>query len=211
MISRRALIMLAACCLSSEAQADDGSALAQRIFQVIDALDVEDNWPAGVHVDWQTGVPDGRYVAPGHKDTHCSAFVAAAAEHLGVYILRPPEHGQVLLANAQADWLAGEGAAQGWTALPDMYAAQAAANAGQLVVASYKNPDDDRPGHIAIVRPSQKSQDQITSDGPDITQAGLKNFFHTTVRAGFADHRNAFAGNGILYYAHAVDPAALPA
>lgn len=209
MISRRALLVLAACGLSLQARADEGSALAQRMFQIIDAMDVEDNWPAGVHVDWQTGIPDGRYVAPGHKDTHCSAFVAAAAQRLGVYILRPPDHGQVLLANAQADWLQGPGAAQGWTALPDMYAAQAAANAGQLVVASYKNPDDARPGHIAIVRPSQKSQDAITADGPEITQAGLENFFHTTVRAGFADHRNAFAGNAILYYAHPVDPAAL--
>lgn len=211
MISRRAFLVLAALGAGAPAFADAGSDLAQKIFQVIDAMDVEDNWPAGVHVDWQTGVPDGRYVAPGHKDTHCSAFVAAAAQRLGIYILRPPDHGQVLLANAQADWLAGPGAAQGWTALPDMYAAQAAANAGQFVVASYQNPDEARPGHIAIVRPSQKSRDEITADGPDITQAGLENFFHTTVRAGFADHRNAFSGNAILYYAHAVDPAAVAA
>lgn len=186
------------------------AALARRLFTMIDALDVENHWPAGQRVDWQTGVPNGHPVAPGHKDTHCSAFVAAAAEHAGIYILRPPEHSPVLLANAQHDWLAGPGAAQGWTALPDMYAAQAAANDGQFVVAVYKNHNDAKPGHIAIVRPSAKSRDRITAEGPEITQAGLRNDTDTTVKTGFADHRSAFADNEILYYAHQVDPAALP-
>ena len=194
---------------AAAARAD--AALAQRLFAMIDALDVENHWPAGQRVDWETGVPNGLPVAPGHKDTHCSAFVAVAAQHAGIYILRPPQHSPVLLANAQHDWLAEPGAAQGWTALPDMYAAQAAANDGQFVVAVYKNHNDAKPGHIAIVRPSPKSRDQITAEGPDITQAGLHNYVRTTVKAGFADHKTAFAGNEIMYYAHAVDPSALPA
>jgi hypothetical protein len=59
--------------------------------------------------------------------------------------LRPPEHGQKLLANAQSEWLAEEGAARGWVRLADADQAQAAANRGLLVVASYHNHHDDRP------------------------------------------------------------------
>lgn len=213
MMNRRTLLLFPAAlfCTPRSGFADAaGGALAQRLFAVIDALDVADRWLAGAHVDWETGLPDGKPVSSSGIHSHCSAFVAAAAERAGIYILRPPEHGQVLLANAQYDWLAGPGAAQGWTPLPDMYAAQDAANAGQFVVACYKNHNDDKPGHIAIVRPSQKSRDQITAGGPDITQAGLRNYVTTTVSTGFADHRGAFAAGEILYYAHPVDPAALP-
>ena len=73
------------------------------------------------------------------KHTHCSAFVAAFAKKLGIYILRPPEHGQVLLANAQNEWLPSAGAAQGWRAVSNALEAQALANSGVLVVASYHN------------------------------------------------------------------------
>ncbi|HUE10864.1 MAG TPA: hypothetical protein VMQ54_07990, partial [Steroidobacteraceae bacterium] len=85
----------------------------QELAAAVDALEVEAHWPAGVHVDWETGVPDGKPERGIGKHTHCSAFVASAAKKLGIYILRPPEHGQMLLANAQYDWLADQGAAHG--------------------------------------------------------------------------------------------------
>jgi hypothetical protein len=75
-----------------------------------------------VHVDWQTGLPDGKTEHFEGKHTHCSAFVASAAKQLGVYILRPPEHGQILLANAQYDRLAAAGQASGWTPVGDGFA-----------------------------------------------------------------------------------------
>ena len=124
---------------------DDG----HRLAAFLDSLQVESRWPAGVHVNWQTGLPDGKTEQFEGKHTHCSAFVASAAKQLGVYILRPPDHGQMLLANAQYDWLAAEGATNGWTPAADGFSAQQAANRGFLVVAAYKNHDDDRPGHIA--------------------------------------------------------------
>ena len=151
--------------------------LAIRVIQIIDAMDVEHHWPAGIHINWETG---------------------------------DPEHGQVLLANAQYEWLLDAGVQQGWTQLPDMMAAQNAANAGQFVIAAYHNHNDDKPGHIAIVRPGSKSAAQLAAEGPDISQAGLDNFTSTTVKKGFADHKSAFAGNEILYFAHAVDSSALP-
>ena len=182
---------------------------AAALVAVLDSLGVEQKWIAGSHVNWETGAPDGDpEPLPAHH-THCSAFVAAAAKRLGVYILRPPEHGQILLSNAQADWLAGPGAAQGWRALPDAAAAVAAANRAELVVAVYKNPDPHVPGHVAIVRPTRKSAAEIAADGPEIIMAGVKNWQAVTEKAGFAAHPGAFAGHAIRYYAHAIPAAAL--
>jgi hypothetical protein len=132
---------------------------ATQLAATIDALNVEQHWPVGLHVHWETGIPDGKPEESAGKHTHCSAFVAAAAKQLGIYLLRPPEHPQILLANAQYDWLATQGAAQGWQPLKDEVDAQNHANRGFLVVATYKNHHDDKPGHIAIVhRPPQRQK-----------------------------------------------------
>jgi hypothetical protein len=175
-------------------------------FQTIDAMEVERHWPAGVHVDRETGIPDGRLRTLGGKHTHCSAFVASAAERLGVYILRPPEHSQALLANAQYDWLAREGTRRGWTPLAAAIDAQNRANLGDLVVAVYRNHHDDKPGHIAIVRPDDKAVAAIEHDGPQVTQAGSTNHRSTTLRLGFAGHPLAWEGHEVRFYAHAVAP-----
>jgi hypothetical protein len=180
------------------------TAAALQNFQIIDAMEVERHWPAGVHVDWETGVPDGRPGTLGGKHTHCSAFVAAAAERFGVYILRPPEHSQALLANAQYDWLAHEGARRGWMPLADAIDAVNRANLGDLVVAVYRNHHDDKPGHIAIVRPNDKSVADIERDGPQVTQAGSTNHRSITLRLGFAGHPLAWEGHEVRFYAHAV-------
>jgi hypothetical protein len=174
-------------------------------FQTIDAMEVERHWPAGVHVDWETGVPDGRRGTPGGKHTHCSAFAAAAAERLGVYLLRPPEHSQALLANAQYDWLAREGARRGWVPLADAIDALNRANFGDLVVAVYRNHDDDKPGHIAIVRADDKTVADVERDGPQVTQAGSTNHRSITLRLGFAGHPLAWEGHEVRFYAHAVN------
>jgi len=194
------------CCALAAAPALAGGITADgaRLASFLDGTRVEELWPAGVHVAWETGVPDGRPEKTPGKHTHCSAFVAAAAKRLGVYILRPPEHGQVLLANAQYDWLAGEGAARGWREVRGGREAQESANRGLLVVATYRNRSDDKPGHIAIVRPSGKSPAQIGAEGPQITQAGGTNYLSTTLRQGFAGHPAAFGRREVRYYAHAV-------
>jgi hypothetical protein len=177
---------------------------AQRLAQSIDSLDVEHHWPVGAHVRWETGIPDGRPESGSGKHTHCSAFVAAAAKHAGIYILRPPEHPQVLLANAQFDWLAADGRAQGWTPLSNAVDAQRYANQGWFVVASYRNIHDDKPGHIAIVRPSDKPVSAILQEGPQITQAGTVNYRDVPLRVGFAGHPLAWSRQTIRYYAHPV-------
>jgi len=177
----------------------------ERLAAVLDAMDVEHRWPAGVHVNWETGEPDGRPERTEGRHTHCSAFVASAAKRLGIYILRPPEHGQILLANAQYDWLAEEGSPHGWQSLPDGMQAQEFANRGYLVVAAYRNLHDNKPGHIVIVRPSVKAARAIVQEGPQIIQAGTNNFASTTLKGGFAGHPTAWSGRQVRFWAHAID------
>ena len=165
-------------------------------------MGVESKWIAGAHIDWETGLPDGRPERMPGRHTHCSAFVAAFAKKLGIYILRPPEHGQVLLANAQNEWLAGDGAAAGWRPVSSALEAQALANAGVLVVASYHNHRDDKPGHIAIVRPAATTPEAIAAVGPMVIQAGAVNSASIPAKDGFAGHIHAWRDNEIDYYAH---------
>ncbi len=178
------------------------SPAGDKLLALLDSMDVENHWPAGEHVHWEDGTPDGRPVSLAGKHTHCSAFVAAAAKHAGIYILRPPEHPQELLANAQYDWLLSRGAQYGWRPVADGYDAQARANRGEFVVAAYHNHHDDKPGHIAIIRPSNKPDAAIAAEGPQVTQAGGTNFNSTSLKRGFAGHLAAWARNEVRYYAH---------
>jgi hypothetical protein len=172
-------------------------------------MEVDKLWLPGAIVDWKTGLPTGQAIKDAKsKHTHCSQFVAAATERLGVYVLRPPEHGVVLLANAQFDWLASDaGKKAGWVALKDGGAAQAAANEGRLVLASLKNPDPAKSGHIAIVRPGTKDSELLAKEGPDVMQAGGTNALRTPLRKGFGNHSKEY--DQIAFYAHVVElPAA---
>ena len=168
-------------------------------------MNVESLWLAKEHVNWETGEPDrgAVYEGPGNH-THCSAFAAAAAKRLGVYLLRPPEHGQLLLANAQAKWL-GSAAAQklGWQKVSNIREAQRLANQGNLVLVLFQNPDKHVPGHIAIVRPSEKSLTVLQENGPQTIQAGNHNHASTNVRIGFLNHPGAWP-DGVLFYVHSI-------
>jgi hypothetical protein len=184
------------------------SAEGQRLTSFLDTSGVDHLWIAGWHVDWRTGAIDRPEPGGPEAKTHCSAFVAAMAERLRAYILRPPEHPQKLLANAQMGWLVHNGAGSGWQVVAGPVEAQTLANAGMLVVAAYENPNPHRPGHVAIIRPSLKSLDELQHDGPQETQAGATNALSTTIAVGFRHHAGAWKPGGagtIRYYAHAVN------
>ena len=185
------------------AQSDAISPRGHWLEQKLDQMEVETKWQAGVHVNWETGLPDGIPERLPGRHTHCSAFVAAAAKRLGSYILRPPEHGQVLLANAQNEWLASDGRDYGWRHVSDGLEAQRLANDGKFVVASYHNHYDNKPGHIAIVRPSAKSLSDIEREGPQLIQAGTVNSASISTKAGFAGHPSAWRDDEIVFYVHA--------
>lgn len=178
------------------------TANGERLLGRLDSSGVDHLWLPHVHVHWETGEPDDKqHGRP--ASTHCSAFAAAFAKQLGIYILRPPEHSPVLLASAQMRWLTVDGAAAGWRRLPDMAAAQRSANDGNLVVAVWENPDRHRPGHIAIVRPGTPDAARLAAEGPDVTQAGATNALAMPLRRAFRHHPGAWPDQ-IGFFAHAI-------
>ena len=186
------------------------SAQGQALTVILDGTRVEELWLAGRRVDWLTGEPDGKPVRGTGRHPHCSAFVAAVACRLGIYILRPPDHSQTLLANAQMDWLAARGSGRGWFVVRSGEQAQQLANEGFLVVAGYKNHNPRVSGHIATVRPDEKGGEALRNEGPAIIQAGSTNYRTTSLRHGFRQHPGAFERGEICFFAHAVDPGRFP-
>ena len=187
---------------------DDG----KKLRDALDAMHVEEHWIAGAIVDWRTGEPTGKPITDTGRHTHCSQFAAAFCERIGVYILRPPDHTAVLLANAQADWLPAQGREKGWSPVADGTAAQDLANRGTLVVAVYKNHNPKNSGHIAIIRPSTKSVAEIKAEGPEVTQAGGHNHNSCSLKEGFRNHPQGFEKGEIRFFSHPVTlPAPVPA
>jgi hypothetical protein len=204
-------VLVAGLAASVAGEASEISGEGQLLVRFLDGLDVEHLWPAGVHVNWETGIPDGKPEPATGKHTHCSAFVAEVAKRLEVYILRPPAHSEVLLANAQYDWLQDRGTKDGWFAIANGDIAQRYANFGYLVVAVYRSHVDNKPGHIAVVRPSEKSPQQIDAEGPEVIQAGEQNYESVSLKRGFAGHPAAWASHEVLYFGHSVSPDTLRA
>jgi hypothetical protein len=168
----------------------------------LDASGVDHLWLPHKHVNWETGqVENETFSKP--AATHCSAFVAAFAKQLGVYVLRPPEHSPTLLANAQMRWLSFDGPSSGWRRLTDAAAAQRSANLGNLVVAVYENPDRHKPGHIAFIRPGTPDAARLAAEGPDVTQAGATNALAMPLKRAFSHHPGAWPGE-IRYFEHAI-------
>jgi hypothetical protein len=194
-----------------------------RLTEFLDALPVTTRWVHHHRVVWQTGQQNAPEGTGPMAHTHCSAFVAAAALMLDIYLLRPPFHSQELLANAQADWLAGTGnhrgptaADSGWSALGAsadnavLAKAVTAAQAGQLVVAIYKAPPvtdnqgvvHQQHGHVCIVRPPGAAPP--LEDGPDVISVGDVNRSRTSMRTAFHAHPGAWPG-AIQFYVHHTD------
>ena len=188
-----------------------------RLTEFLDALPVTTRWVHHHRVVWQTGqqnAPEG--VGP-MAHTHCSAFVAAVALMLDIYLLRPPFHSQQGLANAQADWFAGTGGHKGPTALDSGWIplgasgddtaltdAVTAAGAAQLVVAIYRAPPaPQQHGHVCIVRPPGISPPSDDA-GPDVISVGDVNRSRTSMRTAFHAHPGAWP-NAIQLYAHHTD------
>jgi hypothetical protein len=128
-----------------------------------------------------------------------------AHEHIGVYMLRPPEHGQILLANAQAEWFrATGGKGNGWREVRTAREAQSLANQGNLVVVVYESPDPHKPGHVAIIRPAHRLERLLEQNGPEIIQAGQKNYLKTSAKVGYQAHPGAWP-DGVRYYSHSIE------
>lgn len=173
------------------------------------SLKVESLWLAGSHIDWQTGVPD-KPEATTSTHTHCSAFVAAACKKVNMYVLRPPDHKQLLLANAQYTWLAGQDAADaGWRLISrgNRYdSAQSMANRGMVVIAICKNLDDKKPGHAALIMPAEMTSNELVEKGPEVIMAGTHNHNAVSLKAGFKSHLTEWPEHEVLFYYNASFP-----
>jgi hypothetical protein len=187
--------------LAPSLPAGDITPAGKKLGDFLDAMDVEHLWDPGKSVAWKTGKPLDQQGEVRKGNTHCSAFVAAACFKADVYILRPPEHSTRLLANAQAEWLAGPGAEKGWKAVTTAGEAQRRANQGDLVVAVFREANSEKSGHIAIVRPSEKAEAKVREEGPQICQAGATNANSTSLAVGFKHHKGAWPG-GVRFYVH---------
>ena len=194
------LLLLAAMASQGQTISPEGKKLAR----LLDSMDIEHLWLAGEYVRWRTGKTIEKPVNDDKPHTHCSAFVAAVGMKTSIYILRPPQHKASYLANAQYDWLQKEGRMEGWNPASSMTEAQRRANQGELVVAVYKENDSKKHGHIALVRPDEKSEDAVRKEGPQIIQAGLTNFNSATLKEGFRHHKGAWKYHLILFFSHKV-------
>jgi hypothetical protein len=187
------------------ASGEEITAAGRRLGRELDGMGVERLWLSGHYVRWKTGEATDRPVTDGKSHTHCSAFVAATCLKLGIYILRPPDHAESQLANAQCDWLRKEGAKEGWRRVGDAAEAQRLANRGLLVVAAYRERDDKKAGHVAIVRPAVKSAEALAEEGPQIVQAGMTNYESTSLQRGFRHHPAAWRDREVRFYVHEVE------
>lgn len=187
------------------AHAADITPAGEKLAKALDDTHVEKLWLPKHKVEWETGKSLGEFGDDGKSHTHCSAFVAAVAKRHDVYILRPPEHPTVMLANAQFDWLKDDGSKKGWKPVKGPVEAQHLANKGDLVVAAFKEADPKKHGHIAVVRPSTKTDKAVEEEGPQIIQAGMTNYNSTSVKEGFKHHPGAFKDGHIRYFVHKLE------
>ena len=206
MMKRLAFLLFTFVAISSfaqEATTDSITANGRRLMTLLDSSRVEELWQKGYRVNWETG--ENVSVSNNPTTTHCSAFAAAFSKKVGVYILRPPEHGQILLANAQYNWLQTDQASQqGWVKVNSGLEAQNLANKGYLVVTVFKNVNERKPGHIAIIRPAIKTLKKLEREGPQTTQSGGTNAYSIALIDGFSHHPGAWP-NGVIFYEHPID------
>lgn len=115
--------------------------------------------------------------------TFCNIFVTDVTKALNVEIphwLRDtnvPLGKRELNANGTLEWLMIIGTHNGWREV-NATEAERRADDGYPTIAIWKNPNMNKPGHIAILLPSD-------GQGIQIAQAGAKNFNHGSLAAGF--------------------------
>jgi monofunctional biosynthetic peptidoglycan transglycosylase len=145
--------------------------------------------------------PRYRQDLQGRGETYCNIFVWDVTKAMGVEIPHWVDgegnrmddgEGSELDANGLIRWLESTGDRSGWEAV-DAGRAQALANQGFPVVATWKNPGGI--GHLAVVRPGDHSE----TEGPNIAQSGSVNFNKGTVEQGF---RERAAKRDIVYFYH---------
>jgi hypothetical protein len=117
----------------------------------------------------------------GSPETFCNVHTCDVAEAMGVLLPRGKR------ANELALWLASTGAEHGWEKVTE-HIARAMADEGQLVVASWFNPNS-AIGHICPLEPS------LGEPGLWVSNVGRSNFLRGTLA-------QAFGGARVDLFAH---------
>jgi hypothetical protein len=152
----------------------------ERLRSFLRATNVQNLWLPYARVDWRTGVRSEATEGPPQPQTHCSAYVAAVAERLGVRMLNADTapNGAMNLSKSQAraiersgEWLRAHGAVD----------AQERANAGALVLGCFSPAKG--VGHIFVVTPRERVLEDVLAAGVALTQAGFVNAFDGDAQA----------------------------
>ena len=175
------------------------TAAGRQLKADLDAMNVERLWlPKTQLKSWRTGEASDEPLSPGaHALQRIRRGFLFAARYPDARAAAATSVGQ-----PPRDWLLHEGRTEGWRQM-SAEEAQRLANRGVVVVASFKNDDEHfhgGHGHIAIIRPSTKSDAQVAKEGPQITQAGGHNYNSTPLNKGFAEQ--VIARHQVLFFAY---------
>lgn len=187
--------------LATPAHAVEITEDGKRLAKELDKMDVEKHWLPTKHVNWETGEPLKKEVSPGKTFNHSAEFVAAVCKRLFVYMPPPATACRGNMANAQFDWLEKDGKREGWKPVKNALEGHNQANRGHLVVAVFRGKDN-KPGHIAIIRPSTNSIGDVEKTGPQIIQAGPTNYNNTTLSVAFEHEPSAWKGKKVRFFMH---------
>ena len=168
-----------------------------KLIHTLNSMDLMRGWEPGYNVKCDTG-ERVKTKSTTVSSSHCSCFVYAVCKKMNIKLIGTPEYSQYHLAHNQINWLKTEEAHKhGWRqingSLKEKYLiSQEKANNGVLVIAG-TNQDKEIRGHIAIVRPSNKSYFFIINEGPQVISSSYVNTYSSSLKEDFLYYKGEMA------------------
>jgi len=166
----------------------------------LDSFNIDSKWVRGKDCN----IYSGEHQEKKHSIkniTYCSLFVAHVARKLNIYLPAPPIYKRYFLASTQCRWLLEKGTSYEWKKVSPLQA-QDNANKKYFTLVCTISPRGDKPGHIAIVRPTLKTSAKLLEEGPEILNVGWHNQQSVSVKKGFKKQKNAFEEGRIYYFSY---------
>lgn len=182
----------------------------QSLAVLFNQTNVEFLWKNKNAINWFNGQSIHDLSGELPKLNHSGAYIASVLRKLGIYILQPPQASQTLLENNQHDWLLEIGIIDyNYTYLGNnlnsRINAQKEANKGNIVIASYKNINEELPGNIAFVIPFLTDTTEITLNGCRVIQASFINYNSVFLKEAFSLFPNAFDNFLIDFFSYSIN------
>jgi len=193
-------------CFSSPALSQEITEKGTRLLLFYNHLDVEHHWLKGNTIDWESGVRTEPASSGTDNYGYAAEFVAAVCKKLKIRFPGPDECREGdLLINEQYNWIKEKGKKNKWEGNRRDVEAQRLANEGNLVIAIFPGKTPGQPGHIALVRPANLTQEMIEDEGVQLIQAGTKNYTSTSAKEGFREFPSAFTDLMIQFFSHKIE------